>query len=143
CAQCHTHKYDPITHEEYFKFFAYFNNLPESGVVDQRSGQGCAFGSGATVQVSRPWLNLPTDEQNAEKARLEGEIRTMSVLVTPKMDAIDTARKAWESGFTPAELENRTRFPGSISVILRMPEEKRNENQKRDLTEFFLLKGDH
>ena len=26
CAQCHTHKYDPITHEEYFKMFAFLNN---------------------------------------------------------------------------------------------------------------------
>jgi hypothetical protein len=25
CAQCHTHKFDPITHEEYFRFFAFFN----------------------------------------------------------------------------------------------------------------------
>jgi hypothetical protein len=26
CAQCHTHKYDPITHREYFELFAFFNN---------------------------------------------------------------------------------------------------------------------
>jgi Protein of unknown function (DUF1553)/Protein of unknown function (DUF1549)/Planctomycete cytochrome C len=26
CAQCHTHKYDPITHQEYFKLFAFFNS---------------------------------------------------------------------------------------------------------------------
>ncbi|MDA7920602.1 PSD1 and planctomycete cytochrome C domain-containing protein [Verrucomicrobiales bacterium] len=25
CAQCHTHKFDPITHKEYFEFFAFFN----------------------------------------------------------------------------------------------------------------------
>ena len=30
CAQCHTHKYDPITQEEYFKFFAFFNNSEDA-----------------------------------------------------------------------------------------------------------------
>ena len=29
CARCHTHKYDPITHQEYFEFFAFFNNTAE------------------------------------------------------------------------------------------------------------------
>jgi hypothetical protein len=29
CAQCHTHKFDPITHEEYFKMFAFLNNAHE------------------------------------------------------------------------------------------------------------------
>jgi len=143
CAQCHTHKYDPITHDEYFQFFAFFNNLPETGVVDQRSGQGCAFGSGATVQVSRPWLNLPTDEQNAEKARLEGEIKATEERIASLTEAITAPRTAWEASFTPAELENRTRFPGSTAVILRLPEDKRNPTQKRDATEFFLLSGNH
>ena len=26
CVQCHSHPYDPFTHEEYFKFLAFFNN---------------------------------------------------------------------------------------------------------------------
>lgn len=29
CAKCHTHKYDPITHREYFELFAYFNEGDE------------------------------------------------------------------------------------------------------------------
>ena len=29
CAQCHTHKFDPITHQEYFSLMAYFNNADE------------------------------------------------------------------------------------------------------------------
>jgi len=30
CAQCHTHKYDPITHQEYYQLFAFFNNADET-----------------------------------------------------------------------------------------------------------------
>jgi len=29
CAQCHTHKYDPITHRDYYSFFALLNNADE------------------------------------------------------------------------------------------------------------------
>lgn len=30
CARCHTHKYDPVTHQEYFELLAFFNNTAEA-----------------------------------------------------------------------------------------------------------------
>ena len=43
CAQCHTHKFDPITHREYYQFMALLNNadepdfdLPDRDVAAQR-----------------------------------------------------------------------------------------------------------
>lgn len=41
CAQCHTHKFDPITHREYYQLFAFFNNTED------------ANSTGPTVEVTQ------------------------------------------------------------------------------------------
>jgi Protein of unknown function (DUF1553)/Protein of unknown function (DUF1549)/Planctomycete cytochrome C len=33
CAQCHDHKYDPISQKEYFQLYAFFNNLEEPSIT--------------------------------------------------------------------------------------------------------------
>ncbi|MFT5302573.1 MAG: hypothetical protein ACI814_003389 [Mariniblastus sp.] len=33
CAQCHTHKFDPITHQEYYQLYAFFNSVDEPNFV--------------------------------------------------------------------------------------------------------------
>ncbi len=33
CAQCHNHKYDPLTQEEYYRMFAFLNNSNESNIA--------------------------------------------------------------------------------------------------------------
>ncbi|QTN34428.1 DUF1553 domain-containing protein [Akkermansiaceae bacterium] len=32
CAQCHTHKYDPLTHDEYFGMYAFLNGIEETSI---------------------------------------------------------------------------------------------------------------
>jgi hypothetical protein len=38
CAQCHTHKFDPIQHEDYYRMFAALNNAHEANIAVYSSG---------------------------------------------------------------------------------------------------------
>ena len=36
CARCHDHKFDPITQRDYYRLYAFFNNVPENGLDGSR-----------------------------------------------------------------------------------------------------------
>jgi len=61
CARCHNHKYDPISQKEMYRFYAYFNNVPEIG-------RGLKYGN------SHPWVAAPTREQEASLSTLNAKI---------------------------------------------------------------------
>ena len=42
CAQCHDHKYDPLTQRDFYRFYGFFNNVEEDG-RDGSSGNAKAF----------------------------------------------------------------------------------------------------
>ncbi len=65
CAECHSHKYDPVSHEEYYQFYAFFNNSTDGG----------NYSVAPTVDVPRPDL---TDSQGYVTARLEQSRRELS-----------------------------------------------------------------
>ena len=39
CAQCHNHKFDPISHKEYYQLFAFFNNGEEQDIDAPLAGE--------------------------------------------------------------------------------------------------------
>ncbi|MBA62991.1 MAG: hypothetical protein CMJ76_11555 [Planctomycetaceae bacterium] len=39
CAQCHDHKYDPFSQEEYYRLFAYFNQASDKGMQTRRGNE--------------------------------------------------------------------------------------------------------
>ena len=70
CAQCHDHKFDPITQKDYFGMFAFFNSLPDRG-LDGNAG----VNPGPSIKARTV---LKTGEESALKkpnCRARGEAR--------------------------------------------------------------------
>ncbi|MCF0074152.1 PSD1 and planctomycete cytochrome C domain-containing protein [Dyadobacter sp. CY261] len=51
CAQCHDHKYDPVSQEDYYRLFAFFNSSKEKG-FDGSAGSGPAKTPVLTISSS-------------------------------------------------------------------------------------------
>jgi hypothetical protein len=59
CAECHSHKYDPISHKEYYQLFAYFTGIKEP------------FLSGNHNVPLPPILKMPSPEQARTMGKLQ------------------------------------------------------------------------
>jgi hypothetical protein len=62
CAKCHDHKYDPITQKDHYRFFAFFNNVPE-------------LGEDGRVANAVPMIAAPTPEEQERMAAMDQAIR--------------------------------------------------------------------
>ena len=84
CSQCHDHKFDPITQRDYYRLYAFFNNVPENG-LDGQTGN------------SPPFVKLASPEDERKLAELSGTIRSLEQQITGPNAEIDAAQAAWEA----------------------------------------------
>lgn len=96
CAQCHTHKYDPITQEEYFRFFAFFNNTEDADRSDES-----------------PLHSIYTDEQNQQKTNLQAEIAKLEPVLKTVTPELTAAQSKWDQAF-PRTLTWQTLVPTTV-----------------------------
>lgn len=73
CARCHDHKFDPISQEEYYSLFSYFNSNQEPGLYSQRPNPQRAF---------EPFMQVPSMEQTRRQAELQTEIAQLAAEMT-------------------------------------------------------------
>jgi len=98
CARCHEHKSDPISHEEYYQFFAFFNTIDESGLY-----------SYFTPSIPTPTL-LMTDE--AAKQKIADAEKQTAAEESQLAKASAAAGEAFEKWLTERPAE--AKLPGQI-----------------------------
>src|SRR5947208_11434421 len=80
CPQCHDHKYDPLTQREYYRFYAFFNNVPEQG-LDGQKGNAVHF-----MKVPMPEQQTQLDTTTKKVAELDQELKAREVSSAPDRD---------------------------------------------------------
>ena len=86
CAQCHHHKYDPLSQEEYFQLFAIFNNTADADRSDEA-----------------PIKNLYSPEQQAQLTEAQNESWELEQTFDQTTRASAAEQAQWEAAF-PWEL---------------------------------------
>ena len=109
CARCHDHKYDPISQVEYYRLFALFNNVPESGTLAANRGGG----------NSDPAVNVPGPGQEGELTKLRAALAAAEAAAVEAAKDLPKLVAAWEPGFKAAQADAKDAWtvlnPRSVS----------------------------
>jgi hypothetical protein len=93
CAQCHNHKYDPISQRDYYRMLAFFDNV-EYSVGGQTGGDRW---------IHEPQLDLPTPEQAARRTELQAELDGVRTQLEDDSPGARAAQAEWERAVSGAE----------------------------------------
>ena len=109
CAQCHDHKYDPITQREYYQLYAFFNNVNEVGLD--------GFNANA-----KPLVTAPTRQQDLRLKELVRQLTAAERAFAPLKEKLGPARAKWEQSFYNAV------EPLSVEPTVYLPCDEKGES---------------
>ena len=92
CAQCHNHKYDPFSQQDFYRVLSFFANTD----YDSRK-----FGDGTRYFEST--LDLASPEQESARKQLQGEIDQLDRTLTTLTPELAEAQERWEQSVRAAE----------------------------------------
>ncbi|MEZ6147077.1 MAG: PSD1 and planctomycete cytochrome C domain-containing protein [Planctomycetaceae bacterium] len=122
CARCHDHKYDPFTQQEYYQLYAFFNSTTEEG-GNFRGGR------------IPPTMQLPTDDETAELAKLDDSLQEQ----TTKLAEWEQAHG--EELLPPAEAEQTEDptpvTPDNVREALGKPVNERSNEQLQAIIDHY------
>jgi hypothetical protein len=125
CAQCHDHKYDPLTMRDYYRFYAFFNTVPESG-LDGRNGNAVP-----TVQVS-------SEEQESRLAQLEQQSKEAEQRLKEGLPEVDAQQVEWEKSLsTPGNPPPAKPLPEAVQAAVAVEKTARTEAQRTTIRDHY------
>uniref|UniRef100_UPI00260C3E8C DUF1553 domain-containing protein n=1 Tax=uncultured Gimesia sp. TaxID=1678688 RepID=UPI00260C3E8C len=82
CAQCHEHKYDPISHEDYYRFFGFFNISADAGSQTRKGN-------------AKPIVELVDPEKQKKLPAMRSRIKDNQKLITARQKSVGPQYAAW------------------------------------------------
>ena len=105
CAQCHNHKFDPLTQKDYYRFLAFYSNSEyKEGPEGDR-------------WVREPELELPTPDQEKESGELRRRIAELQKVLDTQTPPLDAAQKSWEAEMRGADQRWTTLLPDHYESV--------------------------
>ena len=102
CAQCHTHKFDPIPHRDYYRLMAFLNNADEPE-IDVPQAEIARQRAEIESQIAAADAELPN------RFPLEGEFRWHDASPASVTSAAGRRPKSWKM----ARFASRARSPNA------------------------------
>ncbi len=103
CAQCHTHKFDPITQQEYFQFFAILNQSADADRKDEA-----------------PLLELYSPEQHKQRSGVQAELDKFAVVPDEPADSAND-----EQHIAALQKKLAAIKPVSVPIMRELPSKER------------------
>ena len=89
CAQCHNHKYDPFSHKDYYRLFAYFNQT-------ERETAFATAKATATLAFTGPFVTLAEQANDAKRAEQQARLKKIDADLAAATAQLRANLPAWE-----------------------------------------------
>lgn len=125
CSQCHNHKFDPFLQQDFYRFFAFFNNIEEGFAPAPLPGE-----LGPYIQTH--------DEYRARRAELIAEYKVPEMQPAWEERVIHAGRNPGEDTAWDVNWDTLAKMTDGGERFILMPADARNERQRDVVTDYFI-----
>jgi len=122
CAQCHDHKYDPLTQQDFYSLYAFFNNIDAAPETVNRPENG----------LQAPFVSLADSQQRETLEHFDQQIAALTSDIAAAETELKSIKDASETSAGNAESDTDSIESQSQRIKELKDERKQLQNRRRE-----------